>query len=107
MELYYGWPVTYQAEWWRSEDPDLAKHLLQSAPFCHPAGQMTLQARSWGIPAAVADVAFGGAVVFTLALAVESIIGRFRPGIVVVGLIVAFLIMGAVLAVADRIEEHV
>src|SRR5437764_14062500 len=45
VELYYGWPATYRAEWWRSGDPALGGALLERAPFFHPAGVTERQVR--------------------------------------------------------------
>ena len=107
MELFYGWPATYQAEWWRSEDTALAERLLQAAPFCHPGSEMELQARYLGVFPALADVAFAVAALFALGVMVESALRRSWPRWVVVGLVLASFVMGAVLSVADRIGEHV
>lgn len=107
MELFYGWPTTYRAEWWRSEDPALAERLLQTAPFCRPGGEMELQARYLGIIPVLADVAFAVAALFTLGVGVESAVRRSWPRWAVVGLVFATFVMGTVLSVADKISEHV
>jgi hypothetical protein len=107
MELFYGWPATYQAEWWRSDDTAVAERLLQTAPFCHPGNQMELQARYLGVLPALADVAFAAAALFALGMVVESAVRRSRPTWAVLSLVLALLVMGVVLSVADTISEHV
>jgi len=106
LELFYGWPATYQAEWWRSEDTTLARRLLQSAPFCY-SGDMELQARYLRVLPALADVAFAAAALFALGVVVESAVRRFWPRWAVVGSVLAILVMAAVLCVANTISEHV
>jgi hypothetical protein len=107
MELFYGWPATYRAEWWRSDDPALAQRLLQAAPFCRPAGTMKLQACYVGILSVLADVAFGTAALFVVGAIVESAIRRARPRRMVVGLVgLAVLVLLGMLAVSESISQH-
>jgi hypothetical protein len=106
MELFYGWPATYQAEWWRSEDTTLAERLLQAAPFRHPKSEMELQARSLGLFPALADVAFMAAALFAVSMVVESAVSGSWPRWAVVGLVLSSIVMGAVLSMADTISEH-
>jgi hypothetical protein len=107
LELYYGWPATYQAEWWRSEDSSLLSQLLQTAPFCHPATDMVRQDRDFDAVAALADIAFGVAALMAMGVLKQTAEGRLRRSIAIVVLILAILVMVAVLGVSDRIEAHI
>ncbi|WP_020474737.1 hypothetical protein [Zavarzinella formosa] len=106
LELFYGWPATYQAEWWRSEDQTLTQRLLQTAPLCRPGDEMERQARYFGAPAALADLAFALAVLFAIGAAVESLARRSVSIYRIAGLLVALLVMVLVLAVAERLDTH-
>jgi hypothetical protein len=106
MELFYGWPATYDAEWWRSEDPALVSRLLQAAPFYHPAGEMELRARYIGYFPPLADVAFGLAALFAIGAVVESAHRQLWPRRLVLGMLLAALVMVVVLAIAKQISVH-
>jgi len=58
MERFFGWPATYQAELWRSDDQELASRLLASAPYCYPSDEMSLEQRVLGWQALAVNVAF-------------------------------------------------
>jgi hypothetical protein len=105
VELYYGWPATYRAEWWRSDDPALVPVLLRRAPFFHPSGVMDLQHRYVGVWPALADAAFALAALAAVCLGMEAQARGWRRG-TVVGLVLAAAVMVAVWRVADRISVH-
>jgi hypothetical protein len=107
IDLYYGWPATYQAEWWRSDDGTLARRLLETAPFCHPGSEMELQARYRGALPALADITFAVAALFAVGVVVESEVRRCWPRWAIASLVLALGVMGVVLSAADRISEHV
>ena len=106
VELFYGWPATYQAEWWRSEDPTLLPRLLETAPFIDPRREMDLQARYFGLLPALADCAFAIALLVGLGLAVEATARRSWSVGVLAGLAVALIVIVMTLAVANQIGEH-
>jgi hypothetical protein len=72
VELFFGFPATYRAESWRSEDPAFGRHYLERAPFFHPVGTMERQARYVDWLPVFADVAFGVAVLVVVGVSVES-----------------------------------
>lgn len=107
MDLFYGWPATYQAEWWRADDSTLGERLLRTAPFYHPGNEMELRARYRGALPALADVAFAVAALVAVGVVVESEVRRSWPRWAIASLVLALLVMGVVLSVADTISEHV
>jgi hypothetical protein len=80
LERFFGWPATYRAESWRSDDRELASRILAVAPFYYPGEEMSLEQREIGIGALVVDVAFGLLVLFSVALIVESALSRVWGG---------------------------
>jgi hypothetical protein len=71
LERFFGWPATYQAELWRSDDQALASRILTAAPFYYPEHEMTLEQREFGIVALAVDVVFALLVLLSVALIVE------------------------------------
>jgi len=105
VDLYYGWPATYRAEWWRSDDPALGMTLLGRAPFFHPAGTMDRQAGYTGVGAAVVDASFGLAVLVAIWLAADIRARGWRRG-TAIGLALAAVVLVATWMVADRVSVH-
>jgi hypothetical protein len=68
MERSFGWPATYQAELWRSDDQALADRILSSAPFYSPRGEMAVEYRVVGTPALALDVVFALLVILAAAV---------------------------------------
>src|SRR4051794_27270209 len=62
VELYYGWPATYRADWWRSTNRSLGPVCLASALHSHTTDGLELRARYADLWPALADVGFGIAV---------------------------------------------
>ena len=58
LERFFGWPATYQADLWRSDDQALASRILASAPFYYPGDEMALEYRALGTGAVAINVAF-------------------------------------------------
>jgi hypothetical protein len=103
VELYYGWPATYRAELWRSNDPTLARRILASAPFYRPGGEMERHVRYTGGLAIALDVLFGLTLAGLAAIAVESYsLGasqawfRWATPILLIGLVILYLGSGQV-----------
>ena len=71
LERFFGWPATYQAELWRSDDQALASRILAAAPFYYPEHEMTLEQREFGIAALAVDVVFALLVLLSVAMIVE------------------------------------
>jgi hypothetical protein len=105
VELYYGWPATYRAEWWRSEDPALGLNLLGRAPFFHPAGMMERRAGYTGVWAAVVDAAFGSAVLVVIWLGADVRARGWRRA-TAIGLGLAAAVLVGAWMVADRVSVH-
>ncbi len=80
LERFFGWPATYRAEFWRSDDGELASRILAVAPFYYPGEEMSLEQRKLGIGALAVDVAFGLLVLCSVALIVESALDRVWSG---------------------------
>jgi hypothetical protein len=105
VELYYGWPATYRAEWWSSEDPNLEPAFLDTAPFFHPSGAMEHRVRSTELLPALADVAFAAAVLI-IGTGTESLArGTWRPRRVI-GLVIAAAVLAVVWVAAEGISAH-
>jgi hypothetical protein len=107
LELYYGWPATYQAEWWRSEDPTLTRRLLESMPFYDFASEMTLRNRYFRLPAALANAAFALAAVCAVTILCESAyrrrhLSRREPW----ALLIAGIVIVVVLLAARALSQH-
>ena len=105
VELFYGWPATYRAEWWRSDDPALAQSFLERAPFFHPAGALGLQARSARLWPALADTAFAVAVLVVVGVGTEARVRGWRRGMAI-GLLLAAILLAGVWAVAEGMSVH-
>jgi hypothetical protein len=71
LERYFGWPATYQAELWRSDDPALAARILAEAPFYDPGDEMSLEYRILGVAAIAVDGAFALLALLAVAVIVE------------------------------------
>jgi hypothetical protein len=76
LERSFGWPATYQAELWRSDDQALASRILAAVPFYYPGGEMSLECRVVGVAALAVNVAF--ALLVLLAVAVTMQCARRR-----------------------------
>ena len=108
LELYYGWPATYQAEWWRSEDATLQGRILRSVPFYSFAAEMELRNRYFGFLAAVANLAFAGAALCAAVILSESAARqRHLSRGELIALLVAAVVVVAVLAASESISQHV
>jgi hypothetical protein len=71
LERFFGWPATYQAELWRSDDEQLASRILKSASFYYPGDEMALEYRELGIPALGIDIVFALVVLLVVAVLME------------------------------------
>ncbi|HMF16923.1 MAG TPA: hypothetical protein VKE98_06915 [Gemmataceae bacterium] len=88
LERFFGWPATYQAELWRSDDEKLASRILKSAPFYYPGDEMALEYREFGIPALAIDLVFALVVLFAIAVIMECTLRKawgLRPVALLVG----------------------
>jgi hypothetical protein len=98
LEHFFGWPATYRAELWRSDDETLASRILAVAPFYDPGDEMLLEYRVIGITALTVDVAFGLLVLLGVAVIMEGMLRRAWPGwrvalLAVVGILLLVLWM--------------
>jgi hypothetical protein len=71
LEQSFGWPATYQAELWLSDDQALASRIIDAAPFYYPDGEMTLEQRVFGLAAFAVDLGFALLVLLSVALVAE------------------------------------
>lgn len=71
LERSFGWPATYQAELWRSDDVELASRILARAPFYYLDGEMSLEDRQRGTLALVVDVGFALSVLLGVGVIAE------------------------------------
>jgi len=71
-ERFFGWPATYQAELWWSDDQALASRILAVAPFFYPGDEMALEYRVFGMAALAVDVAFALLVLLCVAVTMEG-----------------------------------
>jgi hypothetical protein len=76
LERSFGWPATYQAELWLSDDPALASRILEAAPFYDPGDEMSLEYRALGMAAIAVDVAFALLALLAVAVIVECALGQ-------------------------------
>jgi hypothetical protein len=76
LERFFGWPATYQAELWRSDDQALASRILASAPFYYPRDEMSLEYRALGIEALAVDVAFALLVLVLVTVILKCVLRR-------------------------------
>jgi hypothetical protein len=76
LERFFGWPATYRAELWRSDDEKLASRILESAPFYYPGGEMTLEFRDIGFTALAVDIVFALIALLAVAVIVECTLRR-------------------------------
>ena len=76
LERFFGWPATYQAELWRSDDRALADRILASAPFYWPGDEMALEYRVLGMAALAVNVGFALLVVLSVVVILEGVVGR-------------------------------
>ncbi len=76
LERFFGWPATYQAEIWRSDDQELASRILASAPFYYPGDEMSREHRTIGWAALAVDVAFALLVLFLVGVSVWCALHR-------------------------------
>jgi hypothetical protein len=76
LERFFGWPATYQAELWRSDDEALASRILASAPFYYPGDKMSLEYRALGMEAVAVNVAFALLMCLSVAVIMECALRR-------------------------------
>jgi hypothetical protein len=76
LERFFGWPATYQAELWRSDDQELASRILEAAPFYYPTDEMRLEYRVLGIASLAVDIAFAMLVLLGAAVMMECVSRR-------------------------------
>jgi hypothetical protein len=92
VEMYYGWPSTYRAELWDSDDPGLAGRVLEVAPFYHPVGEMDLRVRGVGPRAVVVDLAFAASALVAVGVASEASRRGGKPSRRAAALLIASLV---------------
>jgi hypothetical protein len=88
LERFFGWPATYQAELWRSDDQELASNILKSAPFYYPGDEMAMECREFGILALAIDIVFALVVLLAVAVIMECTLRKawgIRPAALVAG----------------------
>ena len=98
LERYFGWPATYEAELWRSDDEALASHILNSAPFYYPSGEMALEHRVVGMRALGVNVAVAVLVILGVAVVMECALRgawRRRQAAVLAGIGVLIAVLWA------------
>jgi hypothetical protein len=80
LERFFGWPATYQAELWRSDDQELASRILASAPFYDPNGEMSLEYRVLGVGPLAINIAFALLALFSVTIITEGTLRRAWGG---------------------------
>jgi hypothetical protein len=73
LERSFGWPATYQAELWRSDDQALSSRILAAAPFYCPHDEMSFEYRAVGMRALAVNVAVGLLVCILVAVIMECV----------------------------------
>jgi hypothetical protein len=73
LERFFGWPATYQAELWRSDEQALSSRILAAAPFYYPGDEMSLEYCSVGTLALVVDVAVALLLCLAVAVSMECV----------------------------------
>ena len=76
LELFFGWPATYRAELWRSNDESLGSRILASAPFYYPGSEMSLEYHAFGMDALTVDIIVALLVLLLVAVIVECALRR-------------------------------
>jgi hypothetical protein len=104
LELFFGWPATYQAELWRSDDEALASRILASAPFYYPDGEMSLECRAVGMRALALNLLFAVLMLLSVAVMMECALRRVWNSRVVAVLAGAGLLLLALLAASQPIS---
>ncbi len=72
LERFFGWPATYRAELWESDDPRMADWYAGSAWMSDPSPHMTLLARRFGLRAAAVDLLFAVVILTMTGVASEG-----------------------------------
>jgi hypothetical protein len=80
LERFFGWPATYQAELWRSDDQALATRILAVAPFYNPDVEMSLEHRGFGVAALTVDVVFALLVLLAVAIIMDCTVRQVWTG---------------------------
>jgi hypothetical protein len=106
LEVYYGWPATHLAEWWRSEDPTLGRRLLESMPFYDFAPEMELRNRYFGLPAALANLAFAAAALCAVVIVTESAVRERLSRRALLALVIAAVVIVAVYVASASLSQH-
>jgi hypothetical protein len=104
LERFFGWPATYKAELWRSDDPALASRILAAAPFFYPRGEMSLEDDALGLAALAVDVGFALLVLLSAAVIMECALRRVWARQQVALLTGAGLLLVALWAVSPSIS---
>jgi hypothetical protein len=104
LERYFGWPATYQAELWRSDDQALASRILAWAPFYYPGNEMSLEYRVIGMEALGIDVAVALLVFLSVAVIMECALRRVWGSLLVVLLAAAGLLLFVLWAASPSVS---
>jgi hypothetical protein len=72
LERAFGWPATYRAELWESDDPRTADSYAGPAWLSDPSPQMTLVVQRIGLRAAAVDLLLGLVIVVITCVASEG-----------------------------------
>ena len=104
LELFFGWPATYQAELWWSHDESLGSRILASAPFYYPDGEMSLEYHVFGMAALAVNLAFALLVLLSVAVIMECVFrqdwGRRQVALLVAAAFLLLLLWAASLSVS-------
>lgn len=76
LERYFGWPATYRAELWESDDEGMAKRDKASYRVYDPSKEMTAVTRAFSLAAVAFDFLVFAAILLMTATANEA---RRRP----------------------------
>jgi hypothetical protein len=98
LELFFGWPATYQAELWWSDDESLGSRILASAPFYYPDGEMSLEYHVFGMKALAVDILVALLLLLLVAVIMECALRgawNWRIAALLAGAGVLFLVLWA------------
>jgi len=72
LELRYGWPAHYRADWWRSTDHSSRAAFFASAFWSQSGPGLELKHRSFGFFPAAIDLAFAAALLVAIGALAHS-----------------------------------
>ncbi len=104
LERAFGWPATYRAELWESNDPRMADWYAGPAWLSDPSPAMTLLVRSFGPRAAAVDLVFAVVILAMTAVASEGSRRRGLRRCDVAVLVVCASILGVAYLASDHVS---